>query len=202
MKSKHKSILHNESGVALIIAIIMILVMSALASAISFVSNNDFVSMANYKKGQEAFLAAESCATGTRDIIENEGPGILFEGLRSEINDQLFVRMPIRSAVDTSIIGTDVSKWKNPMCRTGHRFLLNSNDFKNPRNFLITNRKKAQGNVKHFSIGEFNLHEVSFVVTGKDSSDEDKADTKSDINTGIEIITGVEIKTLGGTNEY
>ena len=61
----------NESGVAIILALIMLLVMSVLAITVSFSSNTDFKAMSNFKRGQEAFLAAERC-------IEEAGTGLRF----------------------------------------------------------------------------------------------------------------------------
>ena len=41
---------------------------------------------------------------------------------------------------------------------------------------------------------------ISYVVTGKDSTDKDKADLNNDINTGTEIATGFEVYIPGGAS--
>ena len=48
-------IVKNEKGIAIILALIMLLVMSVMALTVSFMSNRDFKMMAAHKRGQEAF---------------------------------------------------------------------------------------------------------------------------------------------------
>jgi hypothetical protein len=72
----------SESGIAVIIAMIMILIMSTLAITISFMSNIDFQTMSNYKRGQEAFLAAENCVEEARKVFETVGIETLFYELQ------------------------------------------------------------------------------------------------------------------------
>jgi len=92
--------------------------------------------------------------------------------------------------------------WLGPVCRTGSR-ALDSDQIKQPSNFLITNEYKSSRHVKNFSIGQFNITPMSIIVTGKDSLDGDKTDIHDEINTGIEIFVGFEVLTLGGSgNEY
>jgi len=220
MDSKLEKIINDESGVALIIAIILILVMATLASTISFLSNNDFYSMSYYKRGQEAFLAAESCVIETRKTLENINPAVYYELIRSgidpglletELGRKLFIQKPISShdvRTDDSDNDVDPETWNGPVCRTGSR-ALNSNEIRQASNFLLTNESKSTRHVKNFSIGQFNVTPMSVIVTGKDSLDEDKADRNEEgsvnepVNTGIEIISGFEVLTLGGRgNEY
>lgn len=210
----------DEKGVALIIAIILILVMTTIASSISFISNNDFLSMSNYKSGQEAFFAAESCVIEIRNALENTNPVIFYELNRSGINadllteelgKEIFIQKPVSNIdkpANSDNFG-DPDTWLGPVCRTGSR-ALNSEQIKQPENFLITNESKSRRHIKNYSFGEFDVTPVSIIVTGKSSLDTDKSDRKEenddkddDINTGIEIITGFEVITLGGgSNKY
>ncbi len=220
MKNALKTVKSDQSGVALIIAIILVLVMTTIATSISFISNNNFLSMSNYKSAQEAFFATESCVIEVRNILENTNPAIFYELVRSgidadllteELGRDVFVLKPV-SNIDkppgTQEFG-DPDTWQGPVCRTGSR-ALNSNEIKQPENFLITNETKSSRHVKNFSIGEFDVTPISIIVTGKSSLDQDKADRKEensdrddDINTGIEIISGFEVITLGGGgNKY
>jgi len=220
MKKYLNKIRNDEKGVALIIAIILVLVMTTIATSISFISNNDFLSMSNYKSGQEAFIASESCVIEVRNILENTNPAVFYELVRSgvdadlikdELGRNIFVQKPV-SVIDKSSEGEPVGNpedWLGPACRTGSR-ALNSEQIKQPENFLITNESKSSRHVKNFSIGEFDVTPISIIVTGKSSLDQDKADMKEenedkddDINTGIEIISGFEVLTLGGGgNKY
>jgi Tfp pilus assembly protein PilX len=68
MKNPPLRVYKNEEGVAIIMALIMLLVMSVLATTVSFNSNNDFRAMSNYKQGQEAFLAAENCVRQEKKV--------------------------------------------------------------------------------------------------------------------------------------
>ncbi|HEY4673355.1 MAG TPA: pilus assembly PilX N-terminal domain-containing protein, partial [Nitrososphaerales archaeon] len=63
----------REDGIALIIALIMLLTMTMLAISVSFTSNIDFQTMSNYKQGQEAFLAAERCVEEAKRQFESVG---------------------------------------------------------------------------------------------------------------------------------
>jgi len=210
---------NDESGIALIIAIILILVMTTLASTIAFLSNNDFYSMSNYKRGQEAFLAAESCVIEVRKTLENTNPAVFYELIRSgidaglveeELGRKLFIQKPISSYDGTIVasINPDPATWEGPVCRTGSR-ALSYTEIRKPENFLITNETKTSRHLKNYSIGHFNITPMSVIVTGKDSLDGDKSDRNEEtpdnhpINTGIEILSGFEVLTLGGRgNEY
>ncbi len=68
----------DERGVALILALIMLLVMSVIATTVSFNSNKDYQAMSNYKRGQEAFLAAERCIQLGRNRFEVVGIEVLY----------------------------------------------------------------------------------------------------------------------------
>ena len=205
---------NDESGIALIIAIILILVMTTLASTISFLSNNDFYSMSNYKRGQEAFLASESCVIEIRKILENTTPAQLLElkrsddinpeNLESELGSKLFIQSPISPLDGTTVasINVDPATWEGPVCRTGSR-ALGSDQIKKPSNYLITNDYKSSRPAKNYSKGQFDITPISIIVTGKDSLDGDKTDEKDHINTGIEIVVGFEVLTPGGPkNQY
>ena len=184
----------NERGVALIIAIILVLVMSAIASTISFISNNDFLSMSHYKREREAFLAAESCISEARSLLETQLAGTMPEGYRSFINnDAVFVRKSMRP--EDNLL--PVEDWIGSMCRFGHRKSASDHSlFTNPSNFLIANESKSCARINDFSVNEFCLNTQSIIVTGKDGTDKDKEDKYPGINTGIEIIAGFELKHL------
>jgi len=200
---------NDENGIALIIAIILILVMTTLASTISFLSNNDFYSMSNYKRGQEAFLASESCVIEIRKILENIEPNKLYEVTRadimvpevleSELGSNIFVQKPVNINDNPDSLP---DSWHGPVCRTGSR-ALGPEQIKQPSNYLITNEHKSSRPAKNYSESEFGITPISIIVTGKDSLDGDKTDDIDKINTGIEIIVGFEVLTPGGNqNQY
>jgi hypothetical protein len=205
---------NDESGIALIIAIILILIMTTLGSTISFLSNNDFYSMSNYKSGQEAFLASESCVIEIRKILENVEPAEILElkrsddvnpeNLESELGSKLFIQSPI-SPFDVTTNGSinpDPATWEGPLCRTGSR-ALGSAQIKKPSNYLITKDYKGSRHVTNNSIGMIDMTPISIIVTGKDSFDGDKTDENEHINTGIEIVVGFEVLSPGaGDSSY
>ncbi len=70
--SRHKSIRKNrETGVALIITLLLILVLSSLAAALVFVTNTEIISTANYRQLAEARYIAEAGAQSTVDWLAN-----------------------------------------------------------------------------------------------------------------------------------
>jgi len=63
----------SEKGIAIVLALVTLVIISIMAVSISYVSNIDYLTMANYKGGQEAFLAAERCTVEARKKFEIEG---------------------------------------------------------------------------------------------------------------------------------
>ncbi|MGQ0793626.1 MAG: PilX N-terminal domain-containing pilus assembly protein [Deltaproteobacteria bacterium] len=184
--------LRKEDGIALILALLMLLVMSALAVTISFMSSVDFQTMSNYKQGQEAFLAAERCVEEGRQRFETVGIETLFFLLQSGVaSDELTIEIDLPNG----------SK-----CRTGPRG-FNRASPSDPAPFIqIPPPTKAFGRpVKNVSlpsggIGGAAVVSTSFLVTGKDAGDKDKDDTDPDLNTGTEIAIGFESFIPGGAS--
>lgn len=187
----------SESGIAVVIAMIMILIMSTLAITISFMSNIDFQTMSNYKQGQEAFLAAENCVAEARRIFETTGIQILFTQLQF-------------GGVQTGVEIPQTPTKSEAYCRTGSRNFQRTNPTDPPAAIVQAPdpTKKTGRPLKHTMIpsgfvGGVEAVPVSFLVTGKDAMDRDKKDTNPDINTGVEIAVGFESFCQGcGTNVY
>ncbi|MER3446112.1 MAG: hypothetical protein C4291_04410 [Candidatus Dadabacteria bacterium] len=179
--------LKKENGVALILALIILLIISILAISVSFTSNVDFQMMSNYKQGQEAFLAAERCIDEARRQFEIVGIETLYFQLQSGITTGIQITLP-----------------NGAQCRTGPRDYSSSNG---PIPFLqVPPPIKTLGRpLKHVSlpsggIGGAALVPTSFLVTGKDAGDKDMNDTNSNINTGTEISAGFESFIPGGAS--
>jgi hypothetical protein len=195
MRSRNLTVelITGESGIAVVIAMIMILIMSTLAITISFMSNIDVQTMSNYKQGQEAFLAAEDCVSEARKVFETIGIETLFYQLQ----------------VGTQPAGIEMPK--NPgngesYCRTGSRNFYRA-DPNDPADFIkLPPPTKQMGRpLKHISlpsggVGGAAAVPASFLVTGKDAMDRDKKDTNPDINTGVEIAVGFESFVPGGAS--
>jgi hypothetical protein len=188
----------NESGIAVIIALVMILIMSTLAITISFMSNIDFQTMSNYKQGQEAFLAAENCVQQARRVFETTGIETLFYQLQVG-EERLGIEVPPTPSKSESY------------CRTGSRNFERNNEDGDPPPIiqLPPPATKQMGRpLKHVSlpsggVGGAAAVPADFRVTGKDAMDRDKKDTNPDINTGVEIAVGFETFVPGGaTNVY
>lgn len=208
MKTNFKSI-HDQSGIAIILALIMLLIMSVMALTISFMSNIDYNSMANYKRGQEAFLAAETCVRVGRHRFETIGVETLYFQLQGVFDpttvsteSSLVIREPLSNSDNPS---DDPEDWKGPLCRSGPRIFDSTTE--GPAKFIeIPPPTKVTGRpIKNISLpsggqGGAALVPVTFTVTGKDSSDEDKDDTNSKINTGTEIAVGFETFIPGGSS--
>jgi hypothetical protein len=195
MGSRNKTRDHrtSESGIAVIIAMIMILIMSTLAITISFMSNIDFQTMSNYKRGQEAFLAAEDCVEDARKVFETVGIETLFYQLQVG-NQPAGIELPKTPGKSESY------------CRTGSRN-FNRADPNDPVEFIkLPPPTKQMGRpLKHVSlpsggVGGASAVPASFLVTGKDAMDKDKKDTNPDINTGVEIAVGFETFVPGGAS--
>jgi len=187
----------NESGIAVVIAMIMILIMSTLAITISFMSNIDFQTMSNYKQGQEAFLAAENCVEEARRTFETVGIETLFYELQVGAQQQ---------GIEIPVTPTNSEAY----CRTGSRNFQRTNPTDSPAAIvqLPPPTKQLGRPLKHVSlpsggVGGAAAVPASFLVTGKDARDRDKKDTNPDINTGVEIAVGFESFVPGGaTNVY
>lgn len=189
----------SEEGIAIILALLILLVLSAMAVSISFISNIDFQTMANFKRGQEAFLAAERCVMEAKKTFEITGIGEL------AFRDQFGIDQTLSLALDNGAT-----------CRSGTRdFDADTNDDGNPdtgasAGFVEfpTETKQLGRPIKGTSLpmgGSAGVTVVPFAfrVVGKDSQDEDPNDLKDDINTGTEIAVGIENFTVGGgSNVY
>ncbi len=177
----------REDGIALIIALIMLLTMTMMAISVSFISNVDFQTMSNYKQGQEAFLAAERCVEEAKKRFESVGIVQMFLLLQGGVGPSVEVNLP-----------------NGAKCRTGPRDYDVSDG---PIPFIqIPPPTKAMGRpLKNISLpsgglGGAVMVGTSFMVTGKDAGDKDKGDTNPDINTGTEISAGLESFLAGGAS--
>lgn len=209
--------INDESGVAIILALIMLLVMSVIAVAISFMANIDYKMMQNQKRGQEAFLAAETCTREGRRKFEVLGIETLYfelQGLDQFSPDpfdpnatfdsnNLDILLPI-----TDDPNTMPSTWKGPVCRSGPRNYDSATEGL-PKIVSIPPPSKTTGRpLKNISLasggsGGAVLVPVTFRIVGKDSQDKDKFDQDDSINTGKEIAVGLENFIPGGaSNRY
>ncbi len=182
--------LRKENGIALILALLILLILSILSVTIAFISGMEFKLMVNYREGEEAFLAAERCTGEVRRAFEVIGANtILFFGGNPPGIDREF-RLP-----------------NNSICRSGERgFNRTKGDDEPPP--LVDLSKMGVGKsrpIKHTSIpssgstsGGYVLP-VETVVTGKSSTDRDLYDTDPIVNSGTEIVIGIESFVLGGT---
>ena len=190
--------LKNESGIALILALVVLLILSALAITISFMSNVDFQTMSTYKQGQEAFLAAERCIEEARRQFEQVGVETLFFQLQGGVSSGIELKIG-ENGVDCS-----TEPQRCAVCRTGPR---NYDSSMGPIPFpeLPPPTKTFGRPIKHTSlpsggIGGAAVVSTTFLVTGKDARDKDKDDTNPDINTGTEISAGLESFIPGGAS--
>lgn len=191
---------NSEKGIAIILALIMLLVMSIMAISASFLSNIDFQGMAIFKRGQEAFLASESCIVEGRRRLENLGYAQLLnelatldsyrgqgEGGLSATNNPF---------ANTVLIDLDINQAR---CRSGNRIL----DQTPSPFFNRIGERNISRDLKHYSRSDqdtttASVTQISFVSTGKDREDEDIDDTNLQINTGSEIAFGIEVVPPGG----
>ncbi|MGI9535051.1 MAG: pilus assembly PilX family protein [Thermodesulfobacteriota bacterium] len=202
MNIKLDKALKNQEGIAIILAMIMLLVMSVMAVTVSFISNVDFKMMAVHKRDQEAFLAAESCIAEGRKRLEEFGPSVLYLKLQSVVDpttlttaSELLVLKPLKSS-DTS---SDPDDWKGPLCRSGPR-IWDSTTQGLARLIEVPNPVKKSGRpttLTSLGGGGITAIPVSFNVMGKTSADEDKSDTDAKINTGTEVGAGFEVFIVG-----
>lgn len=198
----------NEGGIALILALIMLLVMSVIATTVSFNSNNDYQAMSNYKRGQEAFLAAERCIQLGRNRFEVVGIEVLYFLLQNKDT----VSLGDGSATDLLYLNEEIGDCgteENPLscarCRSGPRVLDGSQD-----NGLLIEippiTKTIQRPLKNTSMstsasGGAGLVPVTFLVTGKDKMDKDPDDENLSVNTGTEVAVGFETFIPGNANQ-
>lgn len=180
----------GQEGIVAIIALTMLLILSVLAVSISFISNTDFKTMANFKRGQEAFLSAEVCVGEVRKLIESEGLSIL-----------LFKQQ------NSSLDAIEVTLDNGAKCRLGPRGLdVTDSDYDEQIVFSIPESKTTGRTMRNTQLGgqtSVTAVPIVFTVTGKDSQDQDIDDTNPNLNTGTVIAIGLEA--LGGfssTPEY
>ncbi|HKQ32812.1 MAG TPA: pilus assembly PilX N-terminal domain-containing protein [Thermodesulfobacteriota bacterium] len=190
----------REEGVAIIMALIMLLVMSVLATTVSFNSNNDFRSMSNYKRGEEAFLAAEDCIREGRNRFEIIGIEVLYFLLQNKST----VTLGQGGANDLLVLDEDLEN--GARCRSGPRALDSATEGAGQIIEIPPITKTIQRPLKNTSMstsasGGAGLVPVSFVVTGKDEGDKDIDDVKDTINTGTEIAAGFETFIPGNANQ-
>jgi hypothetical protein len=189
IKNRHND--DSQKGIAIIIALITLLIISIMAVSISFVSNTDYSTMSSYKAGQEAFLAAERCTVEARKTFEIEGIETLVALQTIDKHDPLELTLP-----------------NGAVCRSGPRFYDSGSDDSLPFVNLPEGVKSIQRSLKHTSLPSGGKSSpvaaaLSFEVLGKDSQDKDKDDKDDDINTGVHISVGIEtFLPGGGSNVY
>ena len=208
----NNNIVKNQEGIAIILSLIMLLVMSVLAITVSFISNVDFKMMSIHKRGQEAFLAAESCISEARQRLETVGVETLYFELQSTpdvtvlpTSSNMVIIKPINNTDDPA---DDPEDWKGSMCRSGPRIW--DEPTQGPARFIeLPPPTKAVGRpLKNVSLasggsGGAALVPITFEVMGKNNVDEDKNDDDPEINTGTEVAIGFESFIPGGaTNMY
>jgi len=190
----------KEDGVAIVLALIMLLVMSVLATTVSFNSNNDFHAMSNYKRGQEAFLAAEDCVREGRNRFEIIGIEVLYFLLQNKGT----LVLGEGGANELLILDEDLDNGSR--CRSGPRTLDSATEGSGRIVEIPPITKTLQRPLKNTSMstsatGGAGLVPVSFVVTGKDEGDKDIDDVKDTVNTGTEIAAGFETFIPGNANQ-
>ena len=209
MKNPSLHVYKNEEGVAIVMALIMLLVMSVLATTVSFNSNNDFHAMSNYKQGQEAFLAAENCVRQGRNRFEIIGIEVLYFLLQNKDT----VILGEGGASDLLVLnetlgdcGPDDETVRCARCRSGPRFLDSATEGSGQIIEIPPITKTIQRPLKNTSMstsasGGAGLVPVTFRVTGKDEGDKDIDDVKDTINTGTEVAAGFETFIPGNANQ-
>ncbi len=200
MKNPPLHVYKNEEGVAIIMALIMLLVMSVLATTVSFNSNNDFRAMSNYKQGQEAFLAAENCVRQGRKRFEIIGIEVLYFLLQNKDT----VSLGEGSASELLVLDEDLEN--GARCRSGPRSLDSATEGSGQIIEIPPITKTIQRPLKNTSMstsasGGAGLVPVTFRVTGKDEGDKDIDDVKDTINTGTEVAAGFETFIPGNANQ-
>ena len=190
--------LKDENGIALILALVMLLILSALAITISFMANVDFQTMSTYKQGQEAFLAAERCIEEARRQFEQIGVETLFFQLQGGISSGIELQIG-ENGVDCS-----TEPERCAVCRTGPRNYDSSSgpvpfpEIPPPTKNL--GRPLKDTSLPSGGVGGAALFPTTVLVTGKDARDRDKDDTDSTVNTGTEVSAGFESFIPGGAS--
>ena len=197
----------DEGGVALILALIMLLVMSVIATTVSFNSNKDFQAMSNYKRGQEAFLAAERCIQLGRNRFEVVGIEVLYFLLQNKDTASLASSGANLLYLDEEVgdCGTDQNPLSCARCRSGPRVLDGSQDsgrlIEIPPITKTIQRPLKNTSMSTSASGGAGLVPVTFLVTGKDSMDKDPDDANLSVNTGTEVAVGFETFIPGNANQ-
>ena len=200
----------NEDGIAVILALIMLLVMSVLALTVSFSSNVDFRAMSNYKQGQESFLAAERCIQEARNRFEVIGVETLFfllQGLQggalgTGTSNDLTINLDMDNG---AFCRTGPRLWDNPPaggedCDSDTVGTKPAPLIEVPPPTKVNARPIKNVSLPSGGVGAAGLIPVAFQVTGKDSADDDKKDCNNNINTGTEIAVGLESFIPGGAS--
>jgi len=182
----------NQRGIAVFLALIMLLVMSLMAISISFISNTDFQTMSSFKRGQESFLAAERCVQEARRLIEAEGIGTLLFKQSFNTLDEIRIELDF-----------DNKEGNGPVCRSGSRIADGEDPdpvFDLPQNVRSIERVVRNTSLPDSGSGGAKAIPITFTVIGKDSQDRDKDDEDDNINTGTQIAVGIETFTGGGSS--
>lgn len=193
---------NSEKGIAIILALIMLLVMSIMAISASFLSNIDFQGMSIFKRGQESFLATESCVVEARKRLETIG----FAELENQITILNSYRAQGEGGLSASnnpfentvLIDLDIDQAR---CRSGNRVVDQLPDLffrkigQRPIVRDLPNTSRASGGTSVTTVNQ-----LSLTATGKDSQDEDIDDNNLQINTGVEVIYGMEVIVVGGSS--
>lgn len=198
--ARPRSRIGSEKGIAVILALTMLLVMSVLATTIAFMSNVDFQSMSSFRRGQEALLAAEHCIQEIRRTFEGIGIEIVFFNVQGGTSFG-----PSATLDDGSYCRTGTREWTNPDTTPdgGGGIVINS---VKPPFVEVPDAVKSLGRpLKDVSlpsggVGGAALVPVTVVVTGKDANDKDLDDLDDTINTGVEIAVGFETFIPGGAS--
>ncbi len=194
----------GQDGIVIVLALIMLLVMSVMAITVSFISNTDFQTMSNYKRGQESFLAAERCVIQTRRLIEEVGIAqLLFE---QSVATLAGLDIDLRAGITPDDGNPDLpigTGGIGAVCRSGFR-LMDEGD-PDPVFNLPGDVKSIQRLIRNTSLpdsgsGGAMAIPITFVVMGKDARNRDKDDDDPTLNTGTQLAVGIETFTGGGAS--
>ncbi|NIP38441.1 MAG: hypothetical protein GWO07_05910 [Candidatus Dadabacteria bacterium] len=195
--------LSGESGIAVVIALVMLLVMSVMAISISFMSNTEFKTASTFKRGQEAFLAGETCIEETIRTISEQGIALILFKQSAQSSDKLLIEpLDINLAENINVLAKD-SDDLGAVCRSGTRIMDGANEdpiFILPENVKSISRIVRNTVLPDSGTGGALAVPVIFSVVGKDSQDEDKDDSDIELNTGTQLAVGVEVFTGGGAS--